>query len=40
MSWTCNTCGKTFSKEHQSHKCEKVELSTLFENRAPQVEGL
>ena len=40
MSWTCSNCGKTFAKENQSHKCEKVELATLFENRAPHLESL
>ena len=40
MAWTCSTCGKTFAKENQSHKCEKVELSTLFEHRAPHLVDL
>ncbi len=40
MAWTCQRCGKTFAKENQSHKCERVELASLFEGRSPHLEGI
>lgn len=35
MPWTCPDCNKTFAKDNQSHKCEVVDLDSLFEHRAP-----
>ena len=40
MAWTCTLCGKSFAKDNQSHKCEKVSLETLFENRSPHLADL
>ena len=40
MAWTCTYCGKSFAKENQSHKCEKVSVEELFENRAAHLPDL